>query len=159
MLFPRLISSEAKGFSVPEQCTIELDAKLVFPDFPEEILQRLMEFSVSLIQNGRLRYSPEISLKGRPTPFCSPYVVERSNPFVKVCAEALSSVTGKINLFYRNSVADECIYAKRLGVPALTIGPSGDNAHQANEYVDAASLRRIERAYMKILENLEELFK
>lgn len=158
VIYPRLINSEAKGFSVPDVCFIEIDSRLVYPDTPSEILNKLKKILSEFHKNKKIKFLPKIYYKERPTPFCSPYQVSKDNKFVKICEQTVKEVTGKSALFYRNSVADECIFAERLGVPVVTIGPAGDNAHQANEYVDIKSLEKICSSYLKILERIDSQY-
>lgn len=77
--------------------------------------------------------------------------------FVKACKRAVKETTGKSILFYRNSVADECVFAERLNVPVVTIGPDGGNAHQADEYVEVISLEKVVTTYLTILRNLDTI--
>lgn len=158
IIYPRLISSEAKGFSVPDACFLEIDSRLVYPDRPIDILNKLKKISKDVYKNKKIKFMPKIYYKERPTPFCSPYQVDKNNKFVKICEQAVKEVTGKSTLFYRNSVADECIFAERLGVPVVTIGPTGGNAHQANEYVDIKSLEKTYSSYLKILKKFDSLY-
>ncbi len=157
ILFPRLINSEAKGFSVPDICTVEIDSKLIFPDKPEKILSKLRKEAKRLYQSKKISFMPKIYFKKRPTPFCSPYQIDKNNMFVKACKRAVKETTGKSILFYRNSVADECVFAERLNVPVVTIGPDGGNAHQADEYVEVISLEKVVTTYLTILRNLDTI--
>lgn len=156
-LFPRMIKSEAKGFSVPDSCIVELDSTLVYPDKPDDILKKLKEISNKLYKRKILAHQPKVTFKTRPTPFCSPYKIDKNNEYVKICEKSVEQIAGKAILFYRNSVADECIFADRLNVPVVTIGPAGENAHRVNEYVELNSLTRTKEIYLKILENMDTL--
>ena len=158
VIYPRLISSEAKGFSVPDVCFLEIDSRLVYPDKPIDILNKLKKVSKDFYKNKKIKFMPKIYYKERPTPFCSPYQIDKNNKFVKICEQTVKEVTGKSVLFYRNSVADECIFAERLGVPVVTIGPAGGNAHKANEYVDIKSLEKTYYSYLKILRKFDSLY-
>lgn len=158
VIYPRLIRSEASGFSVPDVCLIEVDSKLIYPDKPKEILKKLKKISSDFYKNKKIKFMPKIYYKSRPTPFCSPYQVDKDNKFVKICKQSVKESTGKAVLFYRNSVADECIFADRLKIPVVTIGPNGGGAHEANEYVDLDSLGNLYTSYLKILERIDRLY-
>lgn len=156
-IYPRMINSEAKGFSIPDICTIEMDSKLIYPDTPEGILEKLKNAATKLYKSKKLSFMPNIYFKKRPTPFCSPYLIDKKNVYVKICEESVKKVTGKAVLFYRNSVADECIIARRLRVPVVTIGPAGGNAHQANEYVEIQSVETLASVYLTILSKMDNI--
>jgi succinyl-diaminopimelate desuccinylase len=156
-IFPRFIYSKANGFSVPDECEIELDSKLVIPDTPEEMKIKLQEAGQQMYRKRKIAFKPEISFKKRPTPFCSPYEIDMQDKYVKLCKETLDFFTGGAKLFYRDSVADECIFAERLGVPIVTIGPSGGNAHAKNEYVGISSVKRMCQVYLQVLQNLDRI--
>lgn len=154
-VYPRAIHSQASGFSVPDLCDVEIDCKLVPPDSPASVLAALEQVGRQLAAAGELFTAPAISFTPRPTPFCAPYKLDRQLPFVQLCQAAVTEVKGSATVFVRQSVADECIYAERLQVPAICIGPSGGNAHQADEYVELASLADLEQIYLKILHHLD----
>lgn len=153
--YPRYIHSLAQGFSVPDVCEIEIDCKMVPPDTANSVLAKLQEVAKNLHKKKVLLHLPEISFKPRPTPFCSPFKLDRESAFVKTCQDVVTEVKGKAVVFIRESVADECIYAERLQVPAICIGPAGGNAHQADEYVELKSVEDLEKIYLKILHHLD----
>lgn len=154
--YPRFIHSMAQGYSVPDVCELELDCKMVPPDTAASMLQKLQDLAAKLHKHKVLLHLPDIQLKPRPTPFCSPYKLDRDSKFVKICEEEVQRVKGKAVVFIRESVADECIYVERLKVPAVCIGPAGGNAHQANEYVELKSVEDLEKIYLHILEKLDK---
>lgn len=153
--YPRYIHSLAPGFSVPDVCEIEIDCKMVPPDTANSVLAQLQDMAKKLHKKKVLLHLPEIRFKPRPTPFCSPYKLDRESAFVKTCQEIVKEVKGKAVVFIRESVADECIYAERLQVPAICIGPAGGNAHQADEYVELKSVEDLKKIYLNILNKLD----
>lgn len=156
-LYPRFIHSLAQGFSVPDVCELEVDCKLVPNDTPESVLAALQKLAAELHSKKVLLHRPDITFKPRPTPFCSPYKLDRTSHFVQLCENEVKKVKGKAVVFIRESVADECIYVERLKVPTVCIGPSGGNAHQANEYVELKSVDDLETIYLNILHKLDEV--
>jgi succinyl-diaminopimelate desuccinylase len=155
ILFPGKIESETAGFSVPDICQIDLEYKMVPPDTAEKTLEKIRTLAHHLFDSKTLGFLPQIELKTRPTPFCSPYKLDKDSEFVEYCREAVSHVKGDAIVFFRESVADECIFVERLGVPAICIGPTGENAHKANEYVYLKSVEDVKRIYMNILTKLD----
>lgn len=156
MIFSSMIHSSAKGFSVPDECELELDCKLVFPDTPQTILKKISNIGKHLYGSKRLTYLPTILFKKRPTPFCAPYKIDRNNHYVKLSKKIIEEVTGKAVPFYRESVADECIYVEKLKIPSICIGPQGKNAHKANESVNIQSIQTVENIYLRLLEQIDK---
>lgn len=154
--YPRFIHSAAQGYSVPDVCELEIDCKMVPPDTANEMLQKLQTLAQEMFDDKTLLNLPHIAFMSRPTPFCSPYKLDRNSPFVKICEEVVTKVKGEAVVFVRESVADECIYVERLKVPAICIGPAGGNAHQANEFVVLKSVEDVEKIYLEILGKLDQ---
>ncbi|MBI3366162.1 M20/M25/M40 family metallo-hydrolase [Candidatus Roizmanbacteria bacterium] len=155
-LFPSMIQSSAKGFSVPDECELELDCKLVYPDTPQTVFKKINNMGKQLYGSKKLKYLPTVSYKKRPTPFCAPYKIDRNNHYVKLCKKIIEEVAGKSIAFYRESVADECIYVEKLKIPAICIGPQGKNAHKAGESVNIQSIQIVENIYLKLLEQIDK---
>lgn len=155
-IYPRKIVSEAKGFSVPDSVEMELDCKMVAPDTTDSVYQKISKLSEALFKEKILLNKPEIHLKDRPTPFSQPYKLDASNHLLSICQRVVRRVSGDSKLFFRKSVADECIYVEKLKIPVVCIGPSGGNAHQANEYVDLDSLENVSQIYTKILNDIDK---
>lgn len=156
ILFPRVIESHARGFTVPEECFIELDSVLIAPETPETIFKKIKELGKKMHQEGRLLMVPEIAYKKRPTPFCAPYAVRDSNRYIKICKSVMEDRISEVKGVYNDAVADECIFVERLKIPAICIGPSGANAHEPNEYVSLESIKKVEGMYMEILKRIDK---
>lgn len=155
-LFPASITSSQKGFSIPDECTVEIDCNLVTPDSSQSVLEKLRSLSKKLYRSKILLYEPNVAYKKRPTPFCEPFMLDKNNNYVKLCQKVVKYITGKAIVYYRQSVADECIFAHALKVPVITIGPEGKNAHQANESVNIESVETVEKIYMNILNTIDK---
>lgn len=158
IIYPSAINSRVKGFSVPDECEVELDCKLVDPDTPQIIYNRLLKLGEDLYNSKQLSYLPKISYKKRPTPFCAPYKLSNKNKFIRICEKSVKQITGKATTFYRDTVADECIYVEKLKIPTVSIGPQGSNSHQANENVNLDSIQKVENIYLKIFQHLDNNF-
>lgn len=155
IIFPRAFYSTAKGFSVPDEAQIEIDCKLVAPDTQESIFEKIKEVAEKMFKDKKLANLPKITFKERPTPFCAPYRINENNKYFKICRKVAEKAFGKVKVIYNDSVADECIFVKRLKVPAICIGPSGANAHKANEYVNLESVERVKEIYLNILREID----
>lgn len=152
VVFPRYIHGGANSMSVPEKVEIELEAQLVPPQTTESVLKQLR----SIVAGANVESTISIEPVGRETPFCNPFVISKSSPFVGRVQNILGRVIGrKPVLHYRHSVADENRIAS-LGIPVVTIGPSGGNAHEPNEWVSQKSLSVIEQFMRRLLSSYNE---
>ena len=77
--------------------------------------------------------------------------MDASYPFIKEF-ERLVFTPDSITPVYAQSVGDENIFANRLKIPMLIIGPIRDNTHSANEWISLKSLYKIEKVYEKLLQ-------
>ena len=59
-----------------------------------------------------------------------------------------------MNLYTRMSVGDDNALAT-LGIPVITWGPDGGNAHAPNEYVTKTSLEKLSKMFYEFLERRE----
>ncbi len=155
-IFPSMIQSSAKGFSVPDECELELDCKLVYPDTPQSIFKKISSVGKKIHCEQKIKYLPTVTYKKRPTPFCEPYRIDKNNQYVLLSQKAVKDAAGKAILFYKDYVADECIYVKKLKIPAICIGPRGINAHKANESVNIQSIQIVKNIYLRILEQIDK---
>lgn len=146
-IFVRSISSDTNGMSIPNMVNMQIEANLVSPLNTDKIFKQLQDITLKKMYSGKIK----ISKAYRPTPFCEPYVIDKSHVFVKKAEKLLGQVIKqKPKFYYRNSVADDNRIAK-LGIPVITIGPGGGNAHQANEWVSEKSMKKITAFLNKLL--------
>lgn len=87
----------------------------------------------------------------RPTPAGDAYEIERANPFLQELERQFFTPDG-VTPVYNSSVADENVFAKRLGIPVLTLGPIGMGEHSKDEWVSRRSLLATRNVYQKIIE-------
>ncbi len=147
VIFPRFIKGGANSMSIPGEVVIELEAQLVPPQTAESVLNEIR----SILSTADIRANVTIEPVKRPTPFCQPFIISQSNPFVKQVSQVLEDTFGeKPVCYYRRSVADENRIAS-LGIPVLTIGPGGGNAHEANEWVSETDLINLTKFLKKLL--------
>lgn len=152
VIFPRYIHGGANSMSVPEKVEIELEAQLVSSQTTESVLKQLR----SIAAEANVESTISIEPVRRETPFCNPFVISKSSPFVGRVQNILGRVIGrKPVLHYRHSVADENRIAS-LGIPVVTIGPDGGNAHEPNEWVSQKSLMLIEQFMRQLLLSYNE---
>jgi len=151
-IVPRSIQSSVQSMSIPSDLSLDIECFVVPPQTPDSVLKQLQEV---LCKEGIINGEVSIKFEERPTPFCEPYEINRNNPFVKSVESSLKEVISEAPVFYyRHSVGDENRVAK-LGIPVVTVGPLGENAHFSNEWVSKSSLLKIEQFYKNLLLNID----
>ncbi|MDD5022645.1 MAG: M20/M25/M40 family metallo-hydrolase [Candidatus ainarchaeum sp.] len=144
--FVRKVHSEVEGVSIPDKAIIELDRHLVPPETNSSVLKELVE-QMKQFENDKLRIN--VSIKERKTPYLEPYITDRNNSFVEKIAEIIKNKYGEVNYNYALSVADENAFAS-LGLPVVTMGPTGEGDHSSEEWVSKES-------YLELIEVLKEI--
>jgi succinyl-diaminopimelate desuccinylase len=67
--------------------------------------------------------------------------VEEDNPFTIKLRESINEVTGSPGeIEYFSSIGDFNYLGTRAGIPTFVFGPSGENYHTADEYVNLSSV-------------------
>lgn len=155
-IFPRRISGESKGLSVPDTASIDLDMRLVPPSSAESARKRIEGFIMALKDKGVLNRETEVSvgLKKRETPYLQPFETDMSGRRVAEVLEIMEAEVGKPIVQYARSVSDENVLAEKLKVPVIRIGPKGGNAHAADEWVSIKSIGRLASLYQRIIESV-----
>lgn len=146
-LFVRSIRGGGSSMSIPNEVEIEIEAQLVPPQTTQSVLKDLKK----VLDDSNLNAKITIEPLPRQTPFCEPYILDTKNSFVKKVSQVLTGVTGeKPKLYYRRSVGDENRVAQ-LGIPVITVGPDGGNAHEANEWVSKKGISNLEKFFKDLL--------
>ncbi len=139
----RKVEAESIGMSVCGQVIIEIEALLAAGDEPEAVISAIRKAT---------GYEP--TLKPRPTPYLTGYMVDEF-PYQDAIADIIAKTTGTpMQRHIRHSVGDDNVMAS-LGLPVITWGPDGANAHSPNECVDVQSLRKLESMYYDVLMQAE----
>ena len=156
----RRFVSEAGGLSIPETAELLIDRHLVLPETAESARQDVEALIEQLYQEGALAYDPAlpitVSVPERPTPYLMPYVVSPAHPFVQLVEQAVREQLGSVSHKYASSVADENYYGAALGLPAIVLGPLGENHHAPDEWVSLSSLHELTAVYRHILVRFDE---
>jgi len=147
-VFVRGIEGSSTSLSLPEKCTMHLDVHYV-PPYTEENLLKEIKKNIDSNFSSYISKGVKISIKiaKRNTPYLNPYITNRKNVYVK---KALKILSKKLKISAGLTVADENIVAN-FGVPVITIGPVGGNAHSNKEWVSKKSVLQIEKIYLDLL--------
>lgn len=143
-LVVQAIESSTDSFSVPDECAITLSALTTPPTGHTDVLQRLRALAHDL------DIVMTIEPLERPTPYGESYEVNRTGNILGLI-EAEIFKPAKINPIYSGSVADENVFANRLKIPVISIGPIGGGDHTVDEWVSLSSIEKVIDCYQKVL--------
>lgn len=137
--------SETDSFSVPDRARI-LFSLLTTPNIDSK---NFLDDLTAKAKKANLFV--KIKPFERKTPYGESYEVDKKNPFlIKLERNIFSKY--KIKPIYASSVADENIFANRLKIPVISIGPVGGEEHTKNEWLDLNSLKIVEKVYKDIID-------
>lgn len=134
----------APTLSIPDTASFVLDRTFLPDESPEAELTRLQSMVTGMQDSGEVdpRARITVSTKDRPTPACLPYITPLEGPEIDLLLKAIKSQTRSSSFSIGRSVADENRVAV-LGIPTLTIGPTGAGSHTPHEWVDPSSVVRV----------------
>ena len=83
-----------------------------------------------------------------PPPFYEPYALERETPLMQMFIDSYREVVGQAPQWKaRRGIEDANIYVADGSIPTITIGPGGQGAHEAGEFVRVSTLEPVARIY------------
>jgi acetylornithine deacetylase/succinyl-diaminopimelate desuccinylase-like protein len=153
--FIRKIAAENTSLSLPDSAVVELDRHLVLPEDAESARTHVQEFVDSLyavkefheIEGRKIM----VRIKPREVPYLMPYVTSEKNELAIEVGNAVRCAIKEPRFVYGATVADENVFAT-IGLPVITLGPTGGNQHAANEWVSKQS-------YLDLIEVLKEFIR
>lgn len=138
------IDGASDSFSLPESCKITFSLLTTPAVTSKEILKKITAFCKDNKINATVQ--PVI----RKTPYGESFEIDVKNPFLKVLEKEIFKPHA-VKPIYTASVADENIFANRLNIPVVSIGPIGGGGHTMSEWLDLRSLHKVEQVYKDIV--------
>lgn len=133
------------GMSVCARAEAEIEALVGLQSSKDKVLQ----FLQMLAAEARVA----VEFRPRATPYLDSYYFPEF-PHQQELSEVIISSTGKaMKLVQRQSVGDDNVLAT-LGLPVITWGPDGGGAHEANEWVDIESVKKLSVMYAQFLQKI-----
>lgn len=139
------IEGASDSFSLPESCRITFSLLTTPAVGSKEILKKIADFCKQ--QNISVKMQPFV----RKTPYGESFEIDLKNSFLRVLEKEIFQ-PNKVKPIYTPSVADENIFANRLKIPVVSIGPIGGGGHTEGEWLDIDSLAKVEKVYKKSVE-------
>ena len=119
---------------VPERCEVIVTRMLVPGETRDEAVAQLEE----IIADLRLQ---SIVTVETPPPSYQPFQLDADGPAVRAFRSAYSRIHGRPPVLAGlMGIADNNIYVAEGGIPTIAHGPSGKGLHEADEFVEVASL-------------------
>lgn len=119
---------------VPEQCEVIITRLTV----PGENRQTAIADMGALIDSLHLDCTVQIDT---PPPFYEPYLIETAAPFAQSFTHAYRQQFGQEPPWaFMKGITDGNIYVAEGQIPTVVFGPTGNGAHECNEYVAIDSL-------------------
>ncbi len=138
------IEGNTDSFSVPDTCTIQFSL-LTTPNIKShEVIQAIQA------KAKKQGINLTLNLVKRKTPYSESYEVKYDS-FLHTLEERILRPRN-ITPLYATSVADENVFANRLNIPVVTLGPIGGGDHTVSEWLDLTSLVTVEDIYKQIIE-------
>jgi acetylornithine deacetylase/succinyl-diaminopimelate desuccinylase-like protein len=136
----REVKGEAVGMSVSAHAQAQVEVLSGYKDSVRGIQRRLQALTQA-----------KVVLRARKTPYLPGYYFS-TFPYRSRIGTIIRRVTGRpMKLYVRTSVGDDNVLAT-MGIPVITWGPDGGNAHAPNEYVSRSSLDMLSSMYCAFLE-------
>lgn len=140
----RKIEGESNGMTVCSNASAEIEVLLGAGDTSSSVIDVLQRLSDSLQVEGK------VSLIKRRTPYLEPYYFE-DFAYKKEIGDIIKKHLHKdMYLCQRSSVGDDNVIAT-LGIPVITWGPDGGNAHSSYEWVDTKSMTTLALMFHDLL--------
>ena len=145
----RIEGGQEQVMLVPDRCRLVVDRCLV----PGYSSAQALDDMKRLI--GELGIDAEATLAKRDTPFCEPFEIPETDPYVKLIVESAEKILArKVEITFHEGPCDSCILVNQGKVPTIEFGPSGGKLHEADEYVEIESVRATADVYHEILRRL-----
>lgn len=143
------IDGASDSFSLPENCKVTFSLLTTPAVTSKEIRKKITAFCKNNHINALVQ--PVV----RKTPYGESFEVDVKNPFLKVLEKEIFK-PNSVKPIYTASVADENIFANRLKIPVVSIGPIGGGGHTLSEWLDMTSLHKVEEVYKDIVSLYQE---
>jgi succinyl-diaminopimelate desuccinylase len=132
----RIVGGDALN-KVPDRCVIDLDIRYLPGQEPGRIQQEIASL-------------PNVEV--RKVFHRQPILVEATNPFVQLLAQAVEEGTPAQSISVGRDGTSDAISFLEAGVPAVEFGPVGAGHHGPEEWVSISSLERYRKALVNFIE-------
>ncbi len=139
------LHSETDSFAIPDRAVLQFSLLTT----PGVTSTQFLKDVTGLVKAKKIDAS--IAVVSRKTPYGESYEVDRKNRFLQVIKKEVLE-KHHVSPMYTTSVADENVFANRLKIPVISLGPLGGGGHTSSEWLNLNSLLLVEEVYKNILE-------
>ena len=137
------LKTKPAACSVPEYAQIEVFAHCVRGETPGTMRAQAEE----AIRRANIQSRWEINFRQPPVDGGGfdggffPYVTDENDPYIRSLEDSVEAVCGRrASHAYFQSIGDFNSIGGLLGIPTVLMGPSGENFHSADEYVELSDV-------------------
>jgi acetylornithine deacetylase len=136
--------------AVPERCRVELYWQLMPGETQPQVQDEFAAWwnEITAARSDLFATPPAIEVPIRWLPGCA---IPPDHPLVTEFAASAASLDLSLPVRGMDAPSDMYVFQNLFDTPALMFGPSGSGAHQADEYVDIASLLDATRALARFV--------
>ncbi|KAJ5721349.1 uncharacterized protein N7483_009283 [Penicillium malachiteum] len=144
-----LIRGGEEPSSYPAKCTITIEFRTIPAQSEASILEDIRALLGNVAEeNPRFKYDQPRIAMSRP-----PFKLPRDHPLVKKAVLCATTTFGKAPALECAPFWCDAALLAEAGIPAIVFGPSGDGLHGKEEWVSVASLQRMERTFVSLIED------
>lgn len=126
--------------AIPDICKLYLDIRYAPEESPKDILR--------IVQNVFPTSQARIIRRN------DPIVNNEKDPYIQKLAKTFNVVSKKKAKFSKNLGSTDARFYSAIGVPAVSFGPAGGNAHSEKEWLDRMSLFQYKKIIQDFLSSL-----
>lgn len=145
VITPTLVHGGAGISIVPDHCEAFVDIRLV-PGVSREVVEDGVQRTI----NGVLTARPGLQIEMEEVTFIPPTVIPEDSDIIQAVKEAVGDVCSAPPEVFVSGPANESYLLNEYGIPTLTLGPAGDGAHAADEFMEVASLYQAMEIYARV---------
>jgi acetylornithine deacetylase/succinyl-diaminopimelate desuccinylase-like protein len=151
VITPTTIAGGSGVSMVPGRCVASVDIRLV-PAAPRETV--LAKVRQTIEEVAARRGAPQPAL--RETVSLPPTEIAGDAAVVRAVRQAARELLGREPRLAISGPANESYLLNAMGIPTCIIGPTGDNAHAADEYVVADTIFDAAAVYARVAQLLRQ---
>lgn len=138
--------------SVPDYAEVEIFHHTVRGETKESLEERVLK----AIEKANVKSKIEVSFRSTPVEGFDggfePYCIDENDPLLLELEKTVEDICGtEANIAYFQSIGDFNHIGGKLKIPTVLLGPSGDNFHSSDEYVNIPSAVEVANIIEKFL--------
>ncbi len=135
--------SEQYVVTVPEHARVTINRHIVPGETGQTVFAQMQSLADSM-------HSPAHFTFALDPPYYPPWEISPEHPFVVKFADAYEREAGHAPDFGFSGFGDANLFSGEMGIPTIHFGPRGGKFHQADEWVDLASIAATTRIYLRL---------